>query len=400
MFSKISKGIKVAIKYFIMYLVMLVPRSYKICVFGAWLGERFADNSKQLFLEAQKYKGLRAVWITKDEKTAREVAKLGYEVYKWGTFKAVWVQLRAKYAVVSNGISDLEHTFLGGAIIIDLWHGIPLKKVCYDNKYEKDWDSLKQKFRDLLVNVPLGNMYYVATSKVFVDIYQSAFRVGKNQVLCLGQPRCDIFFKKEKPKPYFPGKNIILYCPTHRKEGTEKIDIDKLFDLEKLEAYLTKYGYYFVVKKHFYHRNETQDFSAYPHIIDVTGADMDIQRLIMETKAMVTDYSSIYIDYLLLDLPLLFYCYDYEKYLAKDRELYFEYEDVTPGLKARNFDELLKELVLFAENGSGYARKERERVKNLFYCKKGQGAVGDDIIKMMLKREFGYKKILKRRCNS
>lgn len=393
MLSKIFSGIRVAIKYFVMYLTMLVPRSYKICVFGAWLGERFADNSKQLFLEAQRYKGLRAVWITKDEKTAKEVSKLGFEVYKWGTFKAVWIQLRAKYAVVSNGISDLEHTFLGRAIIINLWHGVPLKKVCYDNKYEKDWNSPKQKFRDMLINVPLGNMYYIATSKIFINIYQSAFRVSKYQVLCLGQPRCDIFFKKGNKIKYFPRKNIILYCPTHRKEGKEKINISKLFDLDRLEAYLSKYDFYFVVKKHFYHRNETEDFRAYPHIIDATKIDIDIQRLIMETKAMVTDYSSIYIDYLLLDLPLLFYCYDYEKYLAQDRELYFKYEDVTPGLKARNFDELLKELVLFAENGSEYAREERERVKNLFYCKRGQGIVGDDIIKMMLKKEFGYKRI-------
>ena len=113
-----------------MYLSMLMPRSYNICVFGAWLGERFSDNSKQLFLEMQKHKNLRAVWITKDRETAVQIKKLGHEVYMWGTFKAVWLQLRAKYAVVSNGISDLEHTFLGRAVIINLCNGIPLKKVC------------------------------------------------------------------------------------------------------------------------------------------------------------------------------------------------------------------------------------------------------------------------------
>ena len=71
---------------------------------------------------------MRAVWITKSDEVVKEIESLGYEVYKWGTFKAIWIQLRAKYAVVSNGISDLQHTFLGRAVIIDLWHGIPLKK--------------------------------------------------------------------------------------------------------------------------------------------------------------------------------------------------------------------------------------------------------------------------------
>jgi len=375
---------------------MLMPRSHNICVFGAWLGERFSDNSKQLFLEVQKHKNLRAVWITKSREAAAQIEKLGYEVYMWGTIKAVWVQLRAKYAIVSNGISDLEHTFLGRAVIINLWHGIPLKKVCYDNKYEKNWDSPVQKARDFIVNIPLGNMFYVATSKMFTEIYQSAFRVKREQVLCLGQPRSDIFFQKEKPEPYFPGKNIILYCPTHRKEGAQKIDIAKLFDLGRLEIFLKENNYYFVIKKHFYHRNEKEELSMYPHIIDATGMELDIQQLIIETKAMVTDYSSIYIDYLLLGLPLLFYCYDYEEYLAKDREMYFSYEDVTPGFKAKNFDELLNELEIFASDGGGYAKEDRERVKNLFYCKEAQGIVSGKLASLMENKAFGYKRLKKK----
>ncbi len=381
--NKIKKGLRLILKYFVMYLTMLMPRDKHLYVFGAWLGERFADNSKQLFLEAQKRKGIRAVWIAKEESVIEEVRRLGYEAYRWGSLKAVLLQLRAKYAVVSNGISDLQHTYLGRAVIIDLWHGVPLKKVCYDDKYEKDWDSKKQKIRDKIINVPLGRMYYVATSETFVPIYQSAFRRKKEQIICLGQPRCDIFFEKSQSEPYFQGKNIILYCPTHRKEGKEQMDVEKLFDLPRLEEFLEKSGYYFIIKKHFYHRNEIQNLEKYPHIIDITNEDMDVQRLIMEAKALITDYSSIYIDYLLLDKPLLFYCYDYQRYLANDREMYFEYDTVTPGVKAENFDELFEELEKFAKTGADYEKGDRERVKNLFYCKKGQAAVGSALLDMI-----------------
>ena len=207
--SKVIKGIKVIGKYFVMYLSMLMPRNKKLCVFGAWLGERFADNSKQLFIEACDRKNLRAVWITKSESVLKEIHDMGYEAYMWGTPKAVWTQLRAGYAIVSNGISDLEHTFLGRSVIIDLWHGIPLKKVVYDNKYEKDWDSPKQKLRDKLINVPLGKMYFVAPSEMFIPIYQSAFRRKREQIICLGQPRSVIFFADNKPDKYFPDKKII-----------------------------------------------------------------------------------------------------------------------------------------------------------------------------------------------
>lgn len=381
--SKVIKGIKVIGKYFVMYLSMLMPRNKKLCVFGAWLGERFADNSKQLFIEACDRKNLRAVWITKSESVLKEIHDMGYEAYMWGTPKAVWTQLRAGYAIVSNGISDLEHTFLGRSVIIDLWHGIPLKKVVYDNKYEKDWDSPKQKLRDKLINVPLGKMYFVAPSEMFIPIYQSAFRRKREQIICLGQPRSDIFFADNKPDKYFPDKKIILYCPTHRNEGAERVELSKIFDLERLEKFLDESGYYFVIKKHFYHRMEVENLEAYPHIIDITNEDMDIQRLIMETEILITDYSSIYIDYLLLDSPLLFYCYDYEHYLANDREMYFEYEDVTPGVKAKSFDELLGQLKEVTVNGDSYGKEDRERVKNMFYCKKGQGPVGNILLDMI-----------------
>ena len=62
---KVLKAVKVVFKYIVMFLTMLMPRDYKLCVFGAWLGERFADNSKQLFIEASDRDDIRAVWITK-----------------------------------------------------------------------------------------------------------------------------------------------------------------------------------------------------------------------------------------------------------------------------------------------------------------------------------------------
>ena len=62
-------------KYLVMYLSCLFPRSRKIYIFGAWLGEQFADNPRYLFLEAQGHDDVRPVWITKDEKVCAKVRK-------------------------------------------------------------------------------------------------------------------------------------------------------------------------------------------------------------------------------------------------------------------------------------------------------------------------------------
>ena len=97
-------------KYLRMYAGMLMRRDPGLIVFGAWLGERFADNSKELFLEAQAREGIRAVWVAKEQAVIDEINSLGFEAYLWGSPEARSIQQRAGYAVISNGISDLEHT--------------------------------------------------------------------------------------------------------------------------------------------------------------------------------------------------------------------------------------------------------------------------------------------------
>ena len=387
------RKIRLLVKYMVMYLTMLSPRSKKIVVFGAWLGDKFADNAKVLFLEAQEDKELTTIWITRNPKVVEEVRDAGYKAYGWCSIKGIWYQLRAGYAVMTNGISDFKHAFLGGVTLINLWHGIPLKKVGYDDYYEKDWDSKPQRFRDKIIHVPLGKEYVVATSQTIAKIYESAFRVSANRVICLGQPRNDVFFDtslmekvrgSQKEIGIEQGKHIqILYAPTHRKEGKIPIELSRIFDLEQLNDFCEKNQCDFLIKKHFYHRNEVENLQKYPRIKDITGESWDTQELLMKTDVLVTDYSSIYIDYLLLDRPMLFYHYDYEAYLQTDREMYFKYEDVTPGERAGEFKQFMEGLERIMKNGREHQKTEREQVRNLFYCKEGQGPVGKILLEKM-----------------
>lgn len=378
-------------KYVWMYMSCLFPRDRHLCVFGAWLGERFTDNSMQLFKEASKEKRLTCIWITKDQKICREIRASGLKCLMWGTKKARKAQQRAGYAIVSNGISDLEHTYLGGAVILDLWHGVPLKKIGFDDDMTVNYDSTFQKIKRFFKYLPYRKMYYFAPSENFRKIYSSAFRQPESHIVVLGQPRNDVFFEKQHDSGrelYFPGKRIILYCPTHRLEGKKKIEISKIFDLPALEDFLEKKNYYFVIKKHFYHRDETENLDRYKRIVDITGGEYDIQKLIQECCLLVTDYSSIYIDYLLLDKPLLFYCYDYDDYIKNDRGMYFDYDQVTPGEKAHTFPEFAAELNTFARNPENYGKGSRERLKNFFYCRRGQKNTGSVIIRMILENRF------------
>lgn len=379
------KKIRLLIKYMVMYASMFVPKNKKLCVFGAWLGEKFSDNTKALFIEAQKRKNLRCVWISKDDGVVREVRDLGYEAYHWTSLKGIWVQLRAKYALVTNGISDLKHAFLGRAIFINLWHGIPLKKIGYDDVYECNWDSAGRKLRDKIIGIPLGKEYVVATSTTIAKIYESAFRRPSQYILCLGQPRNDVLFKPYE-KNRFYGKKIILYAPTHRKEGKEPISLSELFPLEQLQEFCVKHDVYFVVKKHFYHKNEKEYLEKYDRVIDVTSEQIDTQVLLLETDILITDYSSIYLDYMLLERPMLFYNYDYERYLENDRQMYFSYDQVTPGEKVQTGTQVIAALDDILK-GKRFDAVKRQEIYDLFYCEQGRNPVSVQLLDWL---ENGY----------
>ena len=100
---------------------------------------------------------------------------------------------------------------------------------------------------------------------------------------------------------------------------------------------------------------------------------------------MITDYSSCYIDYLLLDRPMVFFNYDMEHYLENDRTLYFEYDSVTPGPKCKTRDELTEILVQLLSGKDGYKSK-RQEVCDLFYSKDNQRPVSAKIIDYFLNK--------------
>ena len=102
----------------------------------------------------------------------------------------------------------------------------------------------------------------------------------------------------------------------------------------------------------------------------------------METNILITDYSSIYIDYMLLERPILFYAYDYEEYLREDRQMYFDYERVTPGAIATTDGELMQELESYIVNGN-YKIEKRQNILDLFYCETGRNPVGDKLLDMI-----------------
>ena len=327
------------------FLSKFVPKSSKLVVFGGENGQGFRGNTKYLFLEMVQNPKLRCVWISKNNRVISMLTKQGYEAHKQHSLKGIYYQLRAKLVIHSHSINDdFSKSFLGGAISYNTWHGVGLKKVwganrnTFSYKILHERNVLKRYFGKLVVKTNQAKVnYVVSTSEAVSSYYPETFLVPKEKVLQLGQVRNDVFFNETEEDEAIPdwirNEKIIMYMPTHRNFGKLETDINLVFDFEKLNDLCAKTGHKFLIKRHMYSSGQAP--TVYEHIIDISQQPYDPQLLLKYTDILVTDYSSCYTDYLLLDRPVLFYSYDLNLYLQKSNEMYFNYFDVTPGLESK-----------------------------------------------------------------
>ncbi len=219
--------------------------------------------------------------------------------------------------------------------------------------------------------------YVLSTSDMVTEIYSKAFDVDKNQMLVAGYPRNDVLLKPiknmeigmnisvlNKIRNYKnEGKKIIVYMPTWRDTGDEPIE--KILDFQILEKELEQLNAFLIIKRHQgslntlfqSDDNEKIDVATLKHII-ISNPKSDIYPLLSKTDLLITDYSSIFVDFLFLNRPIIFYSYDLKKFLEKDRDLYFEYESTVPGIIVKDFPALISAIKdIIVERKDDYSEK-------------------------------------------
>ncbi len=368
-------SIKIDFIYFFSYLV---PVDKNLWVFGAWFGEKYADNSKYLFEYVNEHHPeIRAVWLTRNEETLNLIKNKGYEAYTTHSLKGYSISLRANLGVLSTSIYDINENLSAKAKTVQLWHGTGLKKAVFDHKdpYFRDMTEtlpgkIKLKFFPFIKREWENDLYAVASESVR-KTRASAFRASPDKVLVTGTPRTDIFFnsKVEKvPLHTFladlkaKGFKIGIYMPT-RSEGF------LLEDLKDMEPELKDKKIFLLIKLHYRKLGEVdsleEDVGNVRFIRD-EDINQDIYTILKCTDFLITDYSSTYTDYLLLDKPIIFFIKGIHDFLEDKHSLWFDYWEVTPGPKAKNWQQLVKYMDEAIKSPDEH-QKDRERIRNLFH---------------------------------
>ena len=106
--------------------------------------------------------------------------------------------------------------------------------------------------------------------------------------------------------------------------------------------------------------NLSDDYSN----LRVIDSSCDVYPILPFTNVLITDYSSIYYDYMLIpNAQILLYPFDEEEYCSLNRDLAFDYKEFTPGIRVYTF----KDLLAVIETKKELKLKEMDKIKNLFW---------------------------------
>jgi CDP-glycerol glycerophosphotransferase (TagB/SpsB family) len=340
-----------------------------IWIFGAPLGQKFADNSKYLFLYvAKNHPDITCVWLSRNTDVIEKLRENGYCAYHVSSLEGILHSLRAGCVVISTSLWDVNRSLIRGAKVVQLWHGTPLKKLLVTSKYRFRNHKLMLRFwlflRSLMASIfGFEAEHYdltIATSQESRTTMLSAFdelpafRSNMN-VVVTGYPRNDVLLDAwwsddncpylENIKSIVDFTRVICYLPTWRRQDIgRKRDLlfDYGFDIDEVEALLTRIDAILIMKVH----ERGTEIGLHPEYGDkksriFTPSDAalpDIYPLLKRVNILITDYSSVYFDFLLLDRPIIFAPFDLREFVDLDcQELFYDYDEVTPGPKATDW---------------------------------------------------------------
>jgi len=363
----------------------IVPKRRDLVVFISI--PDFTDNSMALFEYMDSLdEDFELVWIVKNPRDDLDIKQ-----YKAYHLPAIFKTFRAGYIISTHG--NLSDVRVPSQVFVNVWHGMPLKAMGYAEN------------RDLVLpfNFDDENYYLIATSIIMKNALAACFNQDPRRIFVTGQPRNDKLFKgcqekileilKIDPANY---NKIVLFAPTFRK--SDSMDDGQLishnfnlqdFDRKRFQEFLEENEILFLVKFHPLEEKKATKYFKNTKNIKLIKTEtlqeklLDLHNILPCVDILVTDYSSVYFDFLLLDRPIIFIVPDLEEYRERRGFILEPFEFWTPGPKVKNFKKFLEELEKSIKNPE-YYQKERRTINDLVnYYKDGKSA--ERIYKLVFK---------------
>ncbi|QCT74484.1 bifunctional glycosyltransferase family 2 protein/CDP-glycerol:glycerophosphate glycerophosphotransferase [Macrococcoides canis] len=344
--SKLSRKFTV---YNLIFLRQKINRNS--IVFQSFNGKSYSDNPKYIYEKMYKMNpNLQYYWILDNPDEieipgpAKKVKRLSLKYFEVYAKSKVWV---------SNSRLPLNIKKRSEQYYLQTWHGTPLKKLGADIEsvkmagtntfnYKRNFKKETDRWNHLISPNPYSS-----------SIFEKAFWTENDRLLEVGYPRNDILVHP-KSKNYKVelfqkiakrniNKTVILYAPTWRDDEfieKGKYTFQLKLDLEKLYKEFNE-THILLLRMH-YLIADNLDIEKYKGFVYDVSTYEDINHLYIASDILITDYSSVFFDFSLLNKPILFFGYDIEKYKDELRGFYLDYFNELPGPIYRTNKDLIK----------------------------------------------------------
>ena len=323
---------------------LIVRRHHDLWVFAC--GSGVGEGALELYrFTANADPSLRLVWLARNSTELAEARRLGLTAALRTGWQGLRLTLRARVIVLTHGLGDAHRFGTHGAFIVQLWHGIPLKKIQLDSATTFGgvaptlMRALYQRSTSAINLMP-------AASEISAARLRSAFGLPKDRVVVTGDPRDDVLFRDVAGARELLSRSVgeigtdcvVLYAPTWRDGGSDP-SIPTVDEWMRIAEHLETTSTVLVVRPH---PHSVGDYLAGPRVsprIRLLPADAqnDINPVLPGVDILITDYSSTAFDFALLGRPIVFLAPDAENY-AQTRGLYEPYAQFSGSSDVTTWD--------------------------------------------------------------
>ena len=339
-------------------LGLVIPVKKRCWIFGADIGRTYREGSKYLIEYMLKmHPEYECYFVTQAKEVREALERRNIPCIMNISLRGIWITARAECVFTTQLSSDIIFAFKKpGRRFYYLVHGQPYKvalatlaKTDYAKKHAAKatvFPLLRSWLSHCFVcdYVCYDSEFVSATSEFLSKLQKLDF--GENMPSrILGMPRNDALFQPERMSGEkwigdTSGKFIVSYMPTHRQYGRGAFSPTPFANRKDVQDWMIENNVLLVVKNHptmlLYQKNEHPFESAC--IKDITSAKIDPMTVLYHSDVLITDYSSVWMDYLLMRRPIIFYIYD--NFVKDDVGVYYDIHDEHVGHFCNSEDEL------------------------------------------------------------
>lgn len=336
-------------------LNIFISAKPKHWVFGADYGKTYREGSKYLLeFMLKKHPDYKCTFITVNPNVYSELRKKGIPCEMNTSLKGILTIASAEY-IFTTHVMDIYYAYpKKNRKFFYLVHGQPLK-IAQKALVKTDfWKKLHKrnifiKIKDRLCHfLNEGNFRYefVSATSDFLKPYMEKDFDYEIPVKVLGMPRNDALFdnlrmQNEKWISGLEEKFIITYMPTHRAYGQGLVTPTPFKNRPDIQKWMKEHDVVLLMKNHPNMAPKVSDEKDKSEcLIDITKMGLDPQVCIYHSNVLITDFSSVWMDYLLLQRPIIFYIYD--DFETKDAGTHYDIRQDPPGHFCYTENELFK----------------------------------------------------------